>query len=440
MTKNNLKIGVISLGCDKNTVDTEYMLAILQGKGATIVNDENDADIIIINTCAFIDDAKKESINEIFRAAQLKKTGLLQKLIITGCLPQRYFEEIKSEIPEIDGFIGTANYSKIWDVIKSEKPLYITNDKDDRENLKERYLTTQNYAYLKIADGCYNKCTYCAIPSIKGKYRSVESDNLIYQAQKIADEGIREIILVAQNTADYGIDFGTGRMLIPLLDKLSKIDFKRIRLLYLYPESVDKKLIKYISENPKICKYMDIPMQHINDRILKLMGRRTTGDKIRKLIDDIRNINENIAIRSTFITGFPQESEKEFTELKNFLKEYKLDYCGFFKYSKEDGTVAAELEGQISSITKDRRLKELLSIQSSLMPELKKKFIGKTYDVVYEGIDYSKQKFLGRTEFMAPDIDGKVIFTADTLMRIGDYYKVKINGFVKNDLKGEVVL
>ena len=364
----------------------------------------------------------------------------MQKLIITGCLPQRYFEEIKSEIPEIDGFIGTANYSKIWDVIKSEKPLYITNGKDDRENLKERYLTTQNYAYLKIADGCYNKCTYCAIPSIKGKYRSVESDNLIYQAQKIADEGIREIILVAQNTADYGIDFGTGRMLIPLLDKLSKIDFKRIRLLYLYPESVDKKLIKYISENPKICKYMDIPMQHINDRILKLMGRRTTGDKIRKLIDDIRNINENIAIRSTFITGFPQESEKEFTELKNFLKEYKLDYCGFFKYSKEDGTVAAELEGQISSITKDRRLKELLSIQSSLMPELKKKFIGKTYDVVYEGIDYSKQKFLGRTEFMAPDIDGKVIFTADTLMRIGDYYKVKINGFVKNDLKGEVVL
>lgn len=428
------------MGCDKNTVDTEYMLAILKNKGAVIVNDENEADVIVINTCAFIDEAKRESIDEIFKAAQLKKTGLLQKVIVTGCLTQRYFKEIKEEIPEIDDFIGTANYSRIWEVIQSDKPLYLYNDKDDREDLQERYLTTQNYAYLKIADGCYNKCTYCAIPLIKGSYRSVKTDNLIYQARKIADEGIKELILVAQNTADYGIDFGTGRQLIHLLEELSRIDFKKIRLLYLYPESIDRTLIKYISENPKMCKYMDIPMQHISDGILKLMGRKTTSAKIKKLIEDIRSIDDNIVIRSTFITGFPRESEKEFAELKSFLKEYKLDYCGFFKYSKEEGTPAANLDGQISSSVKERRLRELVSVQSALIPELKKKFIGKTFDVVYEGIDYGKQRFHGRTEFMAPDIDGKVIFTADALMRIGDYYKVKIDGYVKNDLKGEVVL
>ncbi|MDE7209110.1 MAG: 30S ribosomal protein S12 methylthiotransferase RimO, partial [Clostridia bacterium] len=347
-----MKIGLISLGCDKNRIDSENMLAYLQDDGYELTGEPSEADIIIINTCGFIDSAKQEAIDTILEMAEYKKDKC-KYLIVTGCLAQRYMQELEKEFPEVDMFLGTANYHKLPILIKNMvggqgEKCYV-NDKDDRKFSSKRVLTTPyHYAYLKIAEGCDNKCTYCAIPNIRGKYTSRKIEDVVEEAKSlIKDYGIKELIIVAQDVSRYGIDLYGEIRLIDLLKELSRLDVEWIRLLYLYPEQVTEELIEYMAGNPKICKYVDIPCQHVSNKILKLMNRKVTKEQIVDLVDMIRR-HGDFTIRSTFIVGFPREEQEDFEELKEFISTARLDRCGFFAYSLEDGTPASRLDGQIA--------------------------------------------------------------------------------------------
>ena len=344
-----IKVGVVSLGCDKNRVDTENMLYILSENGYEITTEAEFADVVIINTCAFIESSKKEAIDIILEFTEQKAVRPI-KVIVTGCLPQRYKQDLKNSLPEVDAFLGIADYQRLpWvlNQVLADEKAYCINGLDTPT--KNRVISTPFHtAYLKIADGCDNHCTYCAIPSIRGKYRSRKIEGLVDEIKFLIDEyGIKEINLVAQDITRYGIDLYDEYSLLKLLDKLSVMDIEWIRLLYCYPELVSSDLISYVSKNPKICKYLDIPIQHISSRILKMMNRRIDGDGVKRLIEKIRSIDDDIAIRSSFIVGFPTETQEDYTMLYDFIKNYKLDYAGFFAYSKEDGTPAAKLKGQI---------------------------------------------------------------------------------------------
>lgn len=438
------KIGVVSLGCDKNRVDTENMLAYLSDAGYEITVDAGEADVIIVNTCAFIESAKEEAINTIFEMAEYKNEKC-QYLIVTGCLPQRYMDELKDAMPEVDAFLGTGSYHKIVDVVDSlynnGMKIALRNDKDERNFTSKRYLSTPyHYAYLKIAEGCDNRCTYCAIPYIRGKFTSRKIEDLVDEAKSLVDDyGIKELNIVAQDVTKYGIDIYNKYALLDLLDKLSALDIKWIRLLYCYPELVSDELIKYVSNNDKICRYLDIPLQHSDDKILKLMNRKVNGTEIRRLIDRIRNIDSSIAIRSTFIVGFPNEGEEEFNNLKNFISEYRLDRCGFFAYSKEEGTPAYRLKGHLPEKVKLARQKELYSIQNAIMEEKAKAKVGREMQIIYEGIDYDKQLFVARSEFDAPEIDTNIYVKSDEPLDIGGMCRVKIVDTDNIDLIGEVI-
>lgn len=434
-----MRIGAISLGCDKNRVDTEKMLSRLVGGGHTLVGSEDEADVIIVNTCAFIDKAKEESIDEILNAVAAKNAGKGKKVIVTGCLAQRYADTLKEEFPEVDAILGIADYDKILDTIKDvedgEKVLNCANLDRFYEG---RVLTTPyHYAYLKIADGCSNHCTYCAIPSIRGKYRSEKIEDLLCEAKTLSDDGVKELILVAQDVTRYGTDFDGKSHLIELLDGLSKLDFEWIRLLYLYPEMVDDTLIEYVKSNPKIAKYLDVPLQHIDDEVLKRMNRRTDEKSIRELIGKLKDAG--IAVRTTFICGFPGETQEQFEKLENFIKEVKFDYAGFFAYSREEGTPADKLGGHLDEKVKEERARKLRSVQEKIIRNHNKELVGKTIKVIYDDIDYDKQMFVGRCQSQAPDIDNVTLFCADDEVRIGEFYNVEILGADGIDLVGKVI-
>jgi ribosomal protein S12 methylthiotransferase RimO len=435
------KIGVVSLGCDKNRVDTETMLYKLLAAGYEITPDADAADVVIINTCAFIESSQREAVDTVLEFTA-KKSERNLKVIVTGCLPERYKEELVKGFPDVDAFLGIADYDRIAEVVEGVmggKRNAIFDCKDVPTT--KRILTTMPHtAYLKIADGCDNHCTYCAIPSIRGKYRSRTIDGLIDEARELISEyGVKELNLVAQDITRYGIDLYNEYSLLKLLDKLTALEVSWVRLLYCYPELVGDDLIKYVAENDKICKYLDIPMQHINDRILKMMNRRVTGDDIKRLVDKIRETCPDIAIRSSFIVGFPTETEEDFESLYDFIADYKLDYAGFFAYSREDGTAAARLSGQVPARVKNARRKKIAELQSGIIYNNNAKFVGTTQIVLYEGIDYDKNLFYGRTSFCAPEVDGRVNFKASDLVEIGEFYNVKITGRDGYDLEGEVV-
>lgn len=431
-----MKIGAISLGCDKNRVDTEKMLSRLTSGGHTLVGSEEEADVIIVNTCAFIDKAKEESIDEILNAISAKNSDKKKKIIVTGCLAQRYADTIKEEFPEVDAVLGIADYDEILSTVQRVSEGDKVYDCVVKDNFYEnRVLTTPyHYAYLKIADGCDNHCTYCAIPSIRGKYRSEKMQDLLAEAKKLADDGVKELILVAQDVTRYGTDIDGKPHLIELVDELSKLDFEWIRLLYLYPEMVDDTLIDYVLSNPKVVKYMDIPLQHIDDAVLKRMNRRTDEKSVRELIAKLKKAG--IAIRTTFICGFPGETEAQFEKLKTFVEETKFDYAGFFAYSREEGTPADRLDGHLDEEVKQARADELCAIQAKIIQNRNADKIGERVRVIYDDIDYDKQLFVGRTSTQAPDIDNVVYFTSDERVQVGNFYDVQIEGTDGIDLVG----
>jgi len=436
------KIGIVSLGCSKNTVDAEMMLALLKGKGHEIVNDPDLADIIIVNTCGFIESAKEESINALLEMAEYKNKNC-KLLIATGCLAQRYADDILKEMPEVDAVLGTGSYKEIADVINSanlgerQKRL---GDINFKYTGSERVLTTPAYsAFLKIAEGCDNFCTYCVIPKLRGRYRSREIDDIIKEARALAKSGVKELIVIAQDTTRYGVDLYGEKKLAKLLERLSEIEgIEWIRVHYSYPEEIDDNLIETFKNNDKIVKYMDIPIQHCNDRILKLMGRRTTKESLVNLIKKLRREIPGIAIRTSLIVGFPTETEEEFLELCEFVKEAKFDRLGVFTYSKEEDTPAAKLKGQIPKRVKEARFRKIMKLQNKIHIEKNEEFIGKDLLVLVEGFDGTL--YYGRSYRDSIDIDPKVYFGALSDIKAGDFVKVRINSCLDYDLAGEMLL
>ncbi len=434
-----MRIGAISLGCDKNRVDSEKMLARLSSGGHIIVSDASEADILIVNTCAFIDKAKEESIDEILWAISEKNDGAVKHVIVCGCLAQRYADDLKAEFPEVDAILGVGNYDEILGAIERiSKGERVTATACKDLFFEKRVLTTPyHYAYLKIADGCDNHCTYCAIPSIRGKYRSESIDNLLSEAKILSDDGVKELILVAQDVTRYGVDFDGKPHLTELVRKLEELDFEWIRLLYLEPEMVDDELIEFIANEPKIVKYMDIPFQHIDSAVLKRMNRHTDEQSTRELVKKVKAAG--ITLRTTFICGFPGESEEAHRLLCEFVREGNLDFAGFFAYSREEGTPADRLGGHIDEAEKERRENELCEIQQEVISKRNARLKGSVVKVIYDGIDYDRQAFIGRAAFQAPDIDGVVYFTSDSEVRIGEFYEVEIVGADGVDLLGRVI-
>ena len=430
------KVGVISLGCDKNRVDTEKMLYFVSQRH-TLTTDIENADIIIINTCAFLESSRKEAVEEILGAIYLKEQGLVQKIIVTGCLPQKFIDDIKDELVEVDGFLGVSDYEKINQVIDE-----IYQDKrvnavgvPSKECGNNRVLTTNNYAYLKIADGCSNHCTYCLIPYIRGAFRSVSLEHLITEAKSLGK--VQELILVAQDTTSYGKDLQNTN-LVTLIQLLSQLDnINSIRLLYCYPEGITDQLIEEIATNPKVIKYIDIPLQHADDKVLKRMNRKGTGSSYLSLIQKLKDRVSGIAIRSTFITGFPGEDEVAFNNLVEFIKKAKLFNAGFFAYSKEEGTPAYKLDGHLNQSEKNKRLKKLYSVQRKIACETSKSFEGKTIKVLAEGFDENMSVYYGRAYFNAPEIDGKVYFFSGEEVEYGNYYDIQITKAEEYDLYGD---
>lgn len=433
------KIGIISLGCDKNRTDTEKML----GKIASdfdITGDPDKADVIIINTCAFIESARKEAIEEILSAIELKKQNPNKKIVVTGCLPQRFLNELVGELPEVDAFLGVSDYGKTVEILKKvlggERAISVEEPKD--EGLTDRVLTTSGYAYLKIADGCSNHCTFCTIPLIRGKYRSARKEDLIEEASKLGN--IKELILVAQDTLKYGEDLTPKTNVIELLRGLSALrNVGGIRLLYCYPENITDELIHEFATNPKIIRYMDIPFQHADSGVLKKMGRKGTRESYLDLIRKLRERVPGIAIRSTFMTGFPGEDDAAFNNLVGFIKEAKLDSVGFFKYSREEGTPAFNLPDQVCEGEKTKRYKKLYAVQKKVVKENAKKRIGNTVLTLAEGFDDQKMTYYGRAYFSAPEVDGKIFFFSSEEVKYGEYVRVKIRGAIDYDLYGDRV-
>ena len=439
-----MNILFISLGCDKNLVDSEQMLGLLTQKGFTLTDDETQADIIVINTCCFIHDAKEESIQNILEMAEYRKSGSCKALIVTGCLAQRYKQEIIDEIKEVDAVIGTTAHDEIFDVIEKVLAGQKELDIQDVDRLVEidakRVVTTGgHYAHLKIAEGCDKHCTYCIIPKIRGNYRSVPMERLLKEAQDLADQGVKELILVAQETTLYGTDIYGKKSLHILLKKLCEIKGIRwIRVLYCYPEEIYDELIETIRDEKKICHYLDLPIQHASDRILKRMGRRTTRAQLEEIIGKLRREIPDIALRTTLITGFPGETQEDHEELMAFVDEMEFDRLGVFTYSQEEDTPAATMEDPIDEEVKKDRQEELMELQQEVSLDKNEEKIGRTMFAMVEGYLSDENVYVARTYADAPGIDGYLfIDTAETLMS-GDFAKVKITGALEYDLTGEL--
>lgn len=435
----------ISLGCDKNLADTEMMLGILQKKGFGFTDDEEKADIVIVNTCCFIGDAKEESIGTLLEMAELRKAGKLKALIATGCLSQRYQEEIQKEIPEVDALVGTAAIEEIGDVL--EEVLAGGGQNHYREldappaACRDRIVTTGgHYAYLKIAEGCDKRCTYCIIPKVRGGYRSIPMESLVEQAEALAGGGVKELILVAQETTLYGRDLYGRKSLPELLVKLAAIPGIRwIRVLYCYPEEITEELIDVIAREPKICHYLDIPIQHASDGILRRMGRRTNEEQLRRQIVTLRERIPDICLRTTLISGFPGETQEDFEELYRFVNEMEFDRLGVFPYSQEEDTVAAAMPDQIAEEVKEARRDELMELQQAIAFEKAENMIGRELTVMVEGKVADEDVYVTRTYRDAPDVDGYLFLRADRELMSGDFVKAHVTDFNEYDLIGEIV-
>lgn len=446
-----MNILFISLGCDKNLVDTEVMLGILAQRGHQMVDDENEADIIIINTCCFIHDAKEESIQNILEMAQFKERGRLKALIVTGCLAQRYKDEILKEIPEVDAVLGTTSYEEIGNVIDSVLSDNMVERGQSRITMKDvdylpevktkRLVTTGgHFAYLKIAEGCDKHCTYCIIPKVRGNYRSVPMENLLKEARELAEGGVKELILVAQETTVYGQDIYGGKMLPKLLRELCKISgIQWIRILYCYPEEITEELIQTMKEEPKICHYLDLPIQHASDAILKKMGRRTSKAQLIETIEKLRAAMPDIALRTTLITGFPGETQEDHEELMDFIDRMEFERLGVFTYSPEEDTPAAKMDGQIKEEVKEERQAELMELQQDIVFEQAEDMIGRELLVMIEGKVADENAYVGRTYRDAPNVDGLIFVNTDEELMSGDFAKVKVTGAMEYDLIGELI-
>ena len=436
-----MKVLLISLGCDKNLVDSEVMLGLLNKAGHQLTNDETEADVVVVNTCAFISDAKEESINTIIEMGELKKTGKLKKLIVAGCLSQRYKDEIMKELPEIDVIIGATNYDKIVEAIGTDEESIVDDINYTPRPIAERIVTTNaSMAYFKIAEGCNKLCTYCIIPHIRGRYRSMPMDNLIASAEKLASDGIKELVLVAQETTLYGVDLYGEKKLPELLTKLSELEgIEWIRLLYCYPEEITDELIEVMATNPKICHYVDIPIQHSENAILKRMGRRTSREDIVELVGRLRTAMPDIAIRTTLISGFPGETQELHDGLVDFVDECEFDRLGVFIYSPEEGTPAAEYEDQVDGELAAKWRDEIMELQQEISYEKNQQMIGSTQKVLIEGYLVDDDVYVGRTYRDAPGVDGIVFVSAPYELISGSFVDVKITEANEYDLTGVIV-
>ncbi len=439
-----IKVGMVSLGCSKNLVDSERMLYKLRERGYELVTEPGLADVAVVNTCGFIQSAKEEAIETIIELGKLKEDGTLKKIIITGCLTQRYQEEAAELFPEADAVIGIGDNKDIIDILDhvlANERVVKFSPKLDAELTGERIISTLPFfAYLKVAEGCSNCCTYCAIPQIRGKFRSVPMEEVLKEAQWLAENGVTELIVIAQDTTRYGEDLYGEPKLPELLEKLSEIEgIKWIRTLYCYPERITDKLLETIADNGKLIKYLDIPIQHCNSEILSRMNRWGDKERLSQLMAHIRKKVPDIVLRTTLITGFPGETEEQFSELAEFVQEQKFERLGCFAYSQEEGTKAAEMENQLSEEVKNHRADIIMEQQMLISAANNEKLMGKRLTAVVEGFDKFAECYFGRTEKDAPDIDGKVFFTSENPLEIGDYVEIEISDTLDYDLMGEVV-
>ena len=439
-----IKVGMVSLGCSKNLVDSERMLYKLRERGYELVTEPGLADVAVVNTCGFIQSAKEEAIETIIELGKLKEDGTLKKIIITGCLTQRYQEEAAELFPEADAVIGIGDNKDIIDILDhvlANERVVKFSPKLDAELTGERIISTLPFfAYLKVAEGCSNCCTYCAIPQIRGKCRSVPMEEVLKEAQWLAENGVTELIVIAQDTTRYGEDLYGEPKLPELLEKLSEIEgIKWIRTLYCYPERITDKLLETIADNGKLIKYLDIPIQHCNGEILSRMNRWGDKERLSQLMAHIRKKVPDIVLRTTLITGFPGETEEQFSELAEFVQEQKFERLGCFAYSQEEGTKAAEMENQLSEEVKNHRADIIMEQQMLISAANNEKLMGKRLTAVVEGFDKFAECYFGRTEKDAPDIDGKVFFTSENPLEIGDYVEIEISDTLDYDLMGEVV-
>ena len=437
-------IGFISLGCAKNQVDCERMMYRVQEAGHTVLADIAGADVVVINTCGFIDSAKTEAIDFILHTAAMKADGLVGKILVTGCLSQRYQDEILAQMPEVDGILGTGSYTEIVPAIEKlleDEAVKDFGSIDAPEVETGRILTTpEHYAYIKIAEGCDNRCSYCIIPYLRGKYRSRQMDDILYEARLLAASGVKELIVVAQDTSRYGTDFPEHKRLLPeLLRQLCQIDgIHWIRLHYAYPDEIDDELIDVMASEPKIVKYLDLPIQHCNSKILQLMNRRGDGAFLRELFAKLRSRIPGLVLRTSVITGLPGEGEEEFAELCEFLKEQRLERVGAFPFSPEEGTPAAEMDFPEASVAQERA-EIVASIQSQIMDEYAQEWLGKTLEVLVDGYDEEYEQYFGRTFADSPEIDGRVWLASDDDLSEGSFVMVQLDGIIDGDLSGYVV-
>lgn len=441
-----MKILFISLGCDKNLVDSEKMLGLLDGAGYGITDDETEADIIVINTCSFIHDAKEESIQAILEMAEYRKSGSCRALIVTGCLAQRYQREIMEEIPEVDAVLGSTGADRIVEAVSQvlagqEHSMMLEDINRPYLEGGKRLLTTGgHYAYLKIAEGCNKHCTYCIIPKLRGKYRSVPMETLLAEAEELAEGGVKELILVAQETTLYGLDLYGEKSLHVLIRKLCRIQGLRwIRVLYCYPEEIYDELIQTMKEEPKVCHYLDLPIQHANDQILKRMGRKTSKEDLTAIIGKLREEIPDIILRTTLITGFPGETQDQHEELMEFVDQMEFDRLGVFTYSAEEGTPAASMEGQVPQEVMDERRQELMELQQEVAFDLAERRVGACATVMVEGQISGENAYVARTYGDAPGVDGYLFIHTDEVLMSGDFARVKITGACEYDLIGELI-
>ena len=436
------KIAFVSLGCAKNLVNTEQMMALCRRAGHTVTGDPDGADVAVLNTCGFIESAKSEAIENILELAELKKAGRLKKLLVTGCLSQRYPDDIRTELPEVDGILGTGSYTDVAaaveELMAGEKAEHFGNIHRTFED-GERLVTTPPYtAYLKIAEGCSNGCAFCIIPKLRGRYRSRSMEALLAEARQLADSGVKELIVIAQDITRYGMDLEEPTSLAGLLKELCKLDFHWIRLHYLYPEVITDELIDTIAREKKIVHYLDIPIQHCNDGILKAMRRRNTRAELEDLFDRLRRAIPDLVVRTSLICGLPGEGEAEFEELCQFLREQKLQRVGVFQFSPEEGTLAAAMEDQVDPETAARRVELVVDLQSRIMDEYNEARLGTVMEVLCEGFDAQAGCFAGRTYADSVEIDGRVLFTAAGAVPAGSFVNVRITGVSDGELTGEI--
>lgn len=439
-----MKIFCVSLGCDKNLVDTEMMLGLLNKDGYTFTDDEHEADVVVVNTCCFIGDAKEESVNTILEMAELKKEGRCKALIVTGCMAQRYKQEILDEIPEVDGILGTSTYDEISNVLKkvlggSRESCFHDLNALPRVEVPRVVTTGGYYAFLKIAEGCDKRCTYCIIPDLRGSYHSVPMERLIEEAKQLASQGVKELILVAQETTLYGIDLYKKKSLPKLLHELCKVPgIQWIRIQYCYPEEITQELIETIRDEEKVCNYLDIPIQHASDRILKRMGRRTNQKQLREMIASLRSQIPDIALRTTLISGFPGETEEDQEEVMQFVDEMEFERLGVFAYSQEEDTPAAEFPDQIPQELKEERRDEIMELQQEISYEKSQSMIGRVLEVMIEGKVADENAYVGRTYMDAPGVDGLIFINTDLDLMSGDFVRAKVTGALEYDLIGEI--